>query len=265
MNRTADHHQVTQSNIGIALRTDGLFRTFASAGASLPALRDINLEIDAGEYVAITGPSGSGKSTLLRALGGLDRGFDGEIYLDGAALSQMSDRKLSRLRAQRLGFIFQSFHLLPQLTVIENVLLPTYFHALVPYDEQRERARHLLDAVGLASRADAAPETLSGGQQQRVAIARALLNDPDLLLCDEPTGSLDVETGVAVMELLESRRREHGATLLVVTHEAHILERASRAIQLVDGQLTWTGPPHEMPKAVSAKPHDKTSPSQGKA
>lgn len=231
----------------------------------MPALRDINLEIEAGEYVAITGPSGSGKSTLLRTLGGLDRGFEGEIYLGEAALSQLGDRKLSQLRARRLGFIFQSFHLLPQLTVIENVLLPTYFHSLGPYEEQRERARQLLDAVGLASRADESPERLSGGQQQRVAIARALLNDPDLLLCDEPTGSLDVETGVAVMELLEARRREHGATLLVVTHEAHILDRADRAIQLVDSRLSWTGPPHEMPQAVGAKSDGESQPSLGNA
>lgn len=243
------HHETPLSS-GVSVRVASLTRRFEFGKGHLQALGGIDAEIKAGEYVAITGPSGSGKSTFLRAVGGLDRGFEGEIFLNGTAISPMRDRQLSLLRARRLGFVFQSFHLLPQLTVLENVLLPTYFHTLSPLEEQRHRAHELLQAVGLEGREQVPPETLSGGQQQRVAIARALLNKPDLLLCDEPTGSLDVETGIAVMELLERERHDRGATLLVVTHEAHILQRAERAIQLVDGKLAWSGPPDKLPHAI---------------
>lgn len=199
------------------------------------ALDGVTLEIETGTHVALQGPSGSGKSTLLNVIGGLDRRFTGEVDVGGVSLRGLGDRAMSRFRNRTVGFVFQSFHLLPHLSLLDNVLVPTAFGA--GRGDAAERARTLLDRVGLAARVDARPNELSGGQQQRVAIARALMNDAAVLLCDEPTGSLDAEAGARVLDLLEEVAADRGATLIVVTHEPDVAARAQRRITLRDGRV----------------------------
>ena len=206
----------------------------------LTVLRGVSLAAGSGETLAITGPSGSGKSTLLNLVGCLDRPTGGELLVDGRDLSELAPRERASFRAGSVGFVFQLHHLLPQCTLLENVLLPIGAVRSLSGAERRrraERARGLLERVGLAEREDARPGTLSGGECQRAAVVRALVNEPALLLADEPTGSLDRETAAVVAELLFTLAREQGVILLVVTHSAEIAARAGRTARLAAGEL----------------------------
>jgi len=214
------------------MRTERLSRIYQDG--QVTALVDVNLTIRRGEYVAIVGPSGSGKSTLLNLIGALDRPSAGEIYFENQPLSKI--RNLDRFRAHRLGFIFQSFHLLPTLTALENVQVPM-FETRRSAAERVKRATELLSVVGLAHRAKHLPRQLSVGERQRVAIARALANDPDMLLADEPTGSLDSRTTQDVLELFSKLHRERSMTLVVITHSTEVAQRAERVIHLRDGRV----------------------------
>lgn len=198
------------------------------------ALVDVSLVIQRGEYLAIMGPSGSGKSTLLNLLGALDQPTSGEITFEGRSLHQQTD--LDHFRASMLGFVFQSFYLLPTLTALENVQIPMFETSLAP-QRRNEKARQLLDIVGMSHRIDHLPAKLSVGERQRVAIARALANDPTLLLADEPTGNLDSAAGKNVLELFDRLHRERGLTLVVITHDAEVAARAQRTIWIRDGRI----------------------------
>jgi putative ABC transport system ATP-binding protein len=202
----------------------------------VPALRGVSFRVDRGEHVAIVGSSGSGKSTLLNLLGALDRPTSGHVRYHGRDVRDMSDTELAALRNGSIGFVFQSFQLLPRLTALDNVIVPLVYRAGTTR-ERRERARRALAQVGLADRVDHRPGELSGGQQQRVAIARALVTEPALVLADEPTGNLDTRTGEEVMVLLESLHAEQGTALVVITHERDIAARAARRIELRDGLI----------------------------
>ncbi len=213
----------------------GVSRTFEVGGQPVHALRTIDLNIAAGEYAAIMGPSGSGKSTLLHILGLLDRPDSGHYRLDGLETTEISEERRAQLRRDRIGFVFQSFHLIPRLSAVENVELPLVLAGLAPA-QRRERVTRILAAVGLADRAHHRPDQLSGGQRQRVAIARATILEPGLILADEPTGNLDRASGREVMETLESLNVQ-GLTLLIVTHDAELGARAQRRIRMDDGAM----------------------------
>jgi putative ABC transport system ATP-binding protein len=213
----------------------GVSRTFMVGGRPVHALRGINLTIGRGEYVSIMGPSGSGKSTLLNVLGCLDRPDSGSYLLDDQETARMTEDDLSRVRRFQIGFVFQSFHLIPRLTTAENVELPMVFAGVEP-PERRRRIGRSLEAVGLTSRAEHRPDQLSGGERQRVAIARAVVMEPAILLADEPTGNLDSVSGSEIVQLIE-QMNAHGLTLIVVTHDSGIGGRARRRIRLADGEV----------------------------
>jgi putative ABC transport system ATP-binding protein len=219
-----------------AIRAVDLTRTFEVGETTVEALRCINLEVTQGQFVALVGPSGSGKSTLLNLVGGLDRPTDGQLWIDGVELSASKEKALTEHRRRRVGFVFQSFNLLPRSTAVENVALPLMFVG-VDERERTERAVQLLAQVGLSDRMDHRPTQLSGGEQQRVAIARALVNRPAIILADEPTGNIDTATGAEIMDLLRRLNREQGVTLLLVTHDPEAASFADRIIQLRDGQI----------------------------
>ena len=200
------------------------------------ALRGVSMKIERGEMVGIIGPSGSGKSTLLGIIGGLDTPTEGHVFIDGVDVSRMREDKLTEIRNEKIGFIFQFFNLSPTLTALENVALPIQF-ARRPQFNANVRARELLKLLGLADRTHHLPSQLSGGQQQRVAIARALANNPPLLLADEPTGNLDTESGEIVLAALREIQQTSGATVVLVTHDRDLADRADRTITLVDGQI----------------------------
>jgi ABC-type lipoprotein export system ATPase subunit len=205
---------------------------------SVPILRDISLEIGRGESVAIVGPSGSGKSTLLNIMGTLDRPSSGQVLLDGRELNQLDDIQLAAVRNREIGFIFQSHHLLPQCTVLENVLVPTLANKDAALrDGAVERAKQLLDKIGLGARLTHRPGQLSGGERQRVAVVRALINQPKLLLADEPTGALDRASAQNLADLLVQLNREEGVTLIVVTHAIDLAKRMASVLELRDGRL----------------------------
>jgi len=210
-------------------------KTYGNAGAATQVLKGVSFTIDAGEYVAIMGTSGTGKSTLMNILGLLDRASDGRYLLDGTNVTELDDKQLSRLRNKKLGFVFQQFHLLERTSARRNVLLPLIYAEDYPHDAD-ERAERALVTVGLSDRVDYRPNELSGGQQQRVAIARALINDPELILADEPTGNLDRRSGLEVLDVFK-RLHEQGRTLLVVTHDQAVAEHADRVVVLADGQV----------------------------
>lgn len=210
-------------------------------GESLHVLRHLNFSISSGEFVAVMGPSGSGKSTLMNILGCLDRPTAGRYYLAGTDTASLPATRLAELRNRMIGFVFQGFNLLPRKSVVENVALPLVY-AGVRRRQREARALELLWAVGLGERAAHRPNQLSGGQQQRVAIARALANSPRLILADEPTGNLDTQTSRDIMVLFERLNREHGLTLLLVTHEPDIARYARRLIHMVDGRIAEDGP-----------------------
>ncbi|MFS8856046.1 ABC transporter ATP-binding protein [Synechococcus sp. H55.7] len=213
----------------------GVNKVYSLPEGSFQALYDINLTIWPREYCAIMGPSGSGKSTLMNLMGCLDRPSSGRYWLDGVEVSTLTDRELARIRNQKIGFVFQQFHLLPVLTALENVMLPLAY-AGIPEPEQRRRAKQALEQVGLGSKLHQRPAQLSGGQQQRVAIARAVVNRPQLLLADEPTGALDSHTGQEVLNLFAELHRQ-GITLVVVTHDLKVAQVAQRIIRVADGHL----------------------------
>ena len=217
------------------LRVTGLTKHYGDGPARRAVLSDVTLSIDEGELCTILGPSGSGKSTLLAIIGGLDRAYTGDVEVMGARLQTLSDPELSRLRGEHVGFVFQAFHLLPHLSVLDNVLAPALFAG--PDARLPARARELLDRLGLGDRANDTPAHLSGGQRQRVAIARALLRRPRLLLCDEPTGNLDAETGARTIALFRELHGEGGITVVAVTHEDRLAEIATRTLRLRDGVL----------------------------
>ena len=200
------------------------------------ALRGVSMQVESGEMLAIMGASGSGKSTLMNVVGCLDQPSEGTYLLDGQNVGRLSDDRLAEIRNRQIGFVFQTFNLLPRTNALQNVTLPMIYDG-VGLAERRERARQALTAVGLADRLRHAPNELSGGQQQRVAIARALVNEPSILLADEPTGNLDSTSGAEVMELLQTLHRERGITVILVTHDPEVARQTSRIIYLHDGQI----------------------------
>lgn len=222
------------SETSALLELEGVRKSYGD-GVTTEVLHGIDLTIREGELVALIGPSGSGKSTLLNVIGLLDRPTKGRVSIDGRSVEQLDDRAITELRGQKLGFIFQSHHLLPGLTVLENVMLPTAAVGGGFRGEMSAPARELLRAMSLDDWADAWPRQLSGGMQQRVAVARALMNDPPLVLADEPTGNLDTETSDQVFELLRRRNTERGTAFLIVTHNPDLAARCDRVIELVDG------------------------------
>ena len=210
-------------------------KVYGEGDTQVHALRDVCLTVNRGDYLAVMGTSGSGKSTAMNILGCLDRPSNGRYWLNGIEVAGLTDDQLADIRNSQLGFVFQQFHLLPQFSALENVILPMIY-AGVPPTERRQRAEVALERVGLAHRLDNRPNQLSGGQQQRVAIARAIINRPSLLLADEPTGALDSQTTAEVLNLFDDLNRE-GITILLVTHEKDVGERAQRVVHFRDGQI----------------------------
>ena len=219
------------------IRLDAVSRRFTLGGTEVAALAQVSLRVAEGEYLAVMGPSGSGKSTLLNVLGLLDRPDEGQYWLGGQDIATLSEPALAQLRGHRIGFVFQSFHLIPRLTARENVELPLMLCGVLPAERHR-RSQRLLEELGLENRADHRPAELSGGQRQRVAIARAMAMAPRLILADEPTGNLDSRSGEEVITLLEGLNREQGITLVVVTHDPRLGERAGRRILMNDGRIS---------------------------
>lgn len=218
------------------IRTHDLSKTYNHLVVPVKALVNVNLEISEGEFTAIVGPSGSGKTTLLNMLGGLDQPTSGKIFIDDTEITGMKESRLIDFRLRNIGFVFQSYNLIPVLTAIENVsfimLLQNY-----PKDKMEKRARELLDQVGLADKADVRPQKLSGGQQQRVAVARALASNPRFVLADEPTANLDTQSAFNLLDIMLRLNREENITLLFSTHDQRVIDRARRVITLVDGSI----------------------------
>lgn len=214
-----------------------LVKTYVVGEVEVRALRGVSLDVQEGEFVAVTGPSGSGKSTLMHILGCLDRPTSGQYILDGQDVSQMSKDQLAEVRNKKIGFVFQGFNLLSRTSALDNVELPLLYRSKMKTSERRRLAMESLAAVGLEKRADHHPNQLSGGQQQRVAIARALITRPSILLADEPTGNLDSRTSVEVMGIFQRLNRDRGITVLVITHEQDIAEYGTRVIACRDGQI----------------------------
>jgi putative ABC transport system ATP-binding protein len=215
------------------LRCDALTKTYRSGGRELTVLYDISFAVDPGGFVAVVGPSGSGKTTLLGLLAGLDRPTSGTVHLDGADLTALDGDALARLRGGKVGFVFQSFQLIPTLTARENVQVPLELRG----EAAADRATELLERVGLADRADHYPAQLSGGEQQRVALARAFSTRPKVLFADEPTGNLDARTGAGIIDLMTELNRDLGTTLVLVTHDLDLAAHARRTIRLADGRI----------------------------
>ncbi|MFT4884885.1 MAG: putative ABC transport system ATP-binding protein [Natronomonas sp.] len=215
------------------LQLRGVTRVYERGGETVYALEDVDMTVEAGEFVTVVGPSGSGKSTMLNMLGLLDTPTSGDVFLDGDEVSNLDDEARTRLRKEYIGFVFQDFYLIPTLTALENVLLPTVYDA---DREATDRGRGLLERVGLGDRITHRPTELSGGQKQRVAIARSLINEPEVLLADEPTGNLDTDTGRQVLGEFE-RVCEEGVAVIAVTHDELVTEYADRTVELVDGRL----------------------------
>jgi putative ABC transport system ATP-binding protein len=219
------------------VRVKDVHKHFTRGSERIDVLKGVNLEIPKGDFLALMGPSGSGKTTLLNLIGGLDTPTGGAIDVNGVPVSSLSGSRLSKWRAQNIGFVFQLYNLLPVLTAEKNVELPLLLTKL-PKAERKKRAGIALKVVGLEERAKHYPRQLSGGQEQRVGIARAIVTDPTLLLCDEPTGDLDRKAGDEILDLLQSLNRDHGKTIVMVTHDPRAAERASRTIHLEKGVLT---------------------------
>jgi putative ABC transport system ATP-binding protein len=217
------------------IRTDGLTKRYEVGGEEIYALRDVSLAVARNEYMAITGPSGSGKSTLMNLLGCLDTPTQGTYFLNDHEVSQLADDRLAEIRNKEIGFVFQTFNLLPRASALHNVELPLVYSG-VSREERHERAMQVLKSVEMGDRANHRPNELSGGQRQRVAIARALINRPSLILADEPTGNLDSKTGDEILRLFEKLHAE-GQTILVVTHEKKVADRAYRVVAIMDGRI----------------------------
>ena len=216
------------------LNLQGIYKSYGGT-IEVPVLKNVSIQVAEGEYVAIMGPSGSGKTTLMNIIGCLDRCTEGTYELDGADISRISENELSEVRLKKIGFVFQTFELLPGETAIENVALPLVY-AGVPKAEREKAAVEALTKVGLGERVNFKPNQLSGGQKQRIAIARALINHPRILLADEPTGALDQKSGKQVMELFEELNKE-GVTIVMITHDAHVASKAKRVIHIIDGMI----------------------------
>jgi putative ABC transport system ATP-binding protein len=226
---------MTHSTTKAIIRLEHISKIYGSGNTEVRALSDVDLVIQQGEYCAIMGPSGSGKSTAMNVIGCLDRPTDGQYYLDSVDVAGLSDRELAHIRNRKIGFVFQQFHLLPQLSALENVMLPMVY-ASVPMAERKARAAEALTRVGLGNRLNNKPNQLSGGQQQRVAIARAIVNRPVLLLADEPTGALDSQTTKEVMNIFEELNQS-GMTVVMVTHEPEVARLTHRIVWFRDGQV----------------------------
>ena len=227
----------TKSNTGALVQVVGVEKVFHRGSEDIHVLNDLNVQVPAGEFLALMGPSGSGKSTLLNLIGGLDRPTKGSVSVAGERIDQLSDRSLAAWRARHVGFVFQLYNLMPVLTAERNVELPL----LLTHLSKAERKNHVeaaLAIVGLSHRAKHYPRTLSGGEQQRVGIARGIVTDPTLLLCDEPTGDLDRKSGDGILDLLQALNKEHGKTIIMVTHDPHASVRAARTLHLEKGQLS---------------------------
>jgi len=210
-------------------------KTYTVGEVEVRALRGVNLAVESGEFIAVTGPSGSGKSTFMHIVGCLDRPTSGRYFLDGEDVSRMSRDALAAVRNRKIGFVFQGFNLLSRTSALDNVMLPLLYRGGLKAAERQKRAMEVLTAVGLDNRADHHPNQLSGGQQQRVAIARALINNPSILLADEPTGNLDTRTSIEVMDIFQQLNRERGITVVLITHEMDIAEYGTRVVSFRDG------------------------------
>lgn len=215
---------------------EDLARFYEMGGVTIKALDGVDLQIGRGEYVSIVGPSGSGKTTLFNMIGGLDRPTRGRVYIDSVDISKLDAYELAWLRCRKIGYIFQTFNLIPVLTAIENVSLPTVF-AGIPRNEGLEKAEKLLASVGLGERLQHRPTELSAGQQQRVAIARAMANDPAIILADEPTGNLDLNTGMEIIDLLHGLNKTRGMTLIAATHDLKMIKASDRIVWMRDGKV----------------------------
>ncbi len=218
------------------LELKNVYKAYVQGNMYVPVLKNINLAVNEGEYVAIMGPSGSGKSTLMNIIGCLDKANSGTYLLDGEDISEYKDKELSYIRNKSIGFVFQTFNLMPRQSAVDNVALPLQY-AGIPKKERRELCLNALDMVGLADRVNFKPTQLSGGQKQRVAIARAMVNSPKILLADEPTGALDSKSGIQIMDLFNELHNQ-GVTIVMITHSDEIAAHADRIIRLVDGQIT---------------------------
>lgn len=221
----------------VVISVDRVYKRYAQADTTVEVLQGVQMQIASREMVAIVGPSGAGKSTLLHLIGGLDRPTQGRICCAGVDLSQLSDRRLADFRSRRVGFVFQFHHLLPEFSALENVMMPALIQRR-PKQEVEHQAHHLLASVGLTDRLQHRPGALSGGEQQRVAVARALINNPDVVLADEPTGNLDRATGQTIQTLLRQLNQELGQTFVIVTHDQKFAAHMDRVISLVDGQVS---------------------------
>jgi putative ABC transport system ATP-binding protein len=228
------------------LQVRDLVKTYHVGEHTVRALRGANMDVEAGEFVAITGPSGSGKSTLMHILGCLDRPTSGQYILDGADVSRMSKDQLAVVRNRKIGFVFQGFNLLSRTTALDNVELPLLYNGTLKLKtaDRHKRAKEALASVGLGERVDHFPNQLSGGQQQRVAIARALVTQPAILLADEPTGNLDTRTSIEVMGIFQKLNKERGITILLITHEMDIAEYGTRFVRFRDGKIQTDSPVH---------------------
>ena len=240
MKKDVKEDKITGKNYDHLITVENLHKTYLLGTTAVAALRGVDLTIDNGDFVDIMGPSGSGKTTLLNLIGGLDTPTRGKIYLEGRNISMLSDNDLAEIRRERIGFVFQFYNLLPQMTAIENVMVPLHFSGKLSRRGKRKKAMDLLRLVGLDERAHHTPSELSGGEQQRVAIARAFANDPAICVLDEPTGDLDSKTGVMVLNLLRDLNKR-GATFVAVSHDAAVSEFATRVFHMRDGKLTHEG------------------------
>ena len=221
----------------LVISVKNLVKTYVVGEVEVRALRGVNLDVEPGEFLAVTGPSGSGKSTFMHIAGCLDRPTSGQYFLDGDDVSRMSKDQLANVRNRKIGFVFQGFNLLSRTSALDNVELPLLYQGGIKGPERHKKAMDVLTKVGLGNRTDHHPNQLSGGQQQRVAIARALINTPSILLADEPTGNLDTRTSIEVMDIFQTLNRETGITVLLITHEMDIAEYGTRIVTFRDGQV----------------------------
>lgn len=240
------------------ITTENLTKVYQMGDSEVHALDGVGFTIHKGEMVSIMGPSGSGKSTLMAIIGCLDVSTSGNYALDGESVAEMKESELANVRGRKIGFVFQQFNLLARTSALENVMLPLTYLG-VKSKERKERARRALERVGLGDRMDHHPNELSGGQQQRVAIARALVNDPAIILADEPTGALDSKTGVDIMRIFQTLHRETGQTVIVVTHDLHVSQHANRIIRLADGKIVSDEKNPNVIVAGTASREDKKS------
>jgi putative ABC transport system ATP-binding protein len=234
------------------LSTENLTKNLRMGEVMVHALRGVTLQVERGEFLGVIGPSGSGKSTLLGLIGGLDTPTSGKVYIDGTDITNMNERALTRIRNEKIGFVFQFFNLIPTLTALENVALPLHFSAK-KQGKANQRAKELLAMLGLGDRLDHRPTQLSGGQQQRVAIARALANHPPLILCDEPTGSLDTEASETVIKALRDVQAQTNTTVIIVTHDTNIASQLDRLITLVDGAIASDSDPQSSAQQAAVR------------